>query len=175
MMDAETARWGVFWAVVKFDADGLAVVKEHLVVVYDVTTGIRKNTMLAYTDVSAFVRVSCKCNKSKWALDSVEVDITTTVHHQKGGYGNNISASFFAHKSEAEHVNDIKSGVRNLISPTVDMQELMSKLSSYDAQNECVNANRKVFASLVLKLITKISQDSVDRHDKSGDHTWRGL
>ena len=162
-------------SAVKFDADGLAVVKEHLVVVYDVTTGIRRNTMLAYTDVSALVRVSCKCNKSKWALDSVEVDITTTVHHQKGGYGNNISASFFAHKSEAEHVNDIKSGVRNLISPTVDIQELMSKLSSYDAQNECVNANRKVFASLVLKLITKVSQDSVDRHDKSGDHTWRGL
>ena len=162
-------------SVVKFDAVGLAVVNEHLAVLYDVTTGIKKNTMLAYTDVSAIVRVFCKCNKSRWSLDSVKVDITTTVHHQRGGYGTNISASFFAHKSEAEHVNDIKTGVRNLISPTVGIQELVLKLSSYNAQNECVDANRKVFASLVHKLLTKISQESVDRHDKSGDHTWRGL
>ena len=162
-------------AAVKFDAIGLAVVKEHLVVLYDITTGIKKNKTLAYTDASAIVRVSCKCNKSTWALDFVAIDIVTTVHHQKGGYGNDISAGFFAHKSETEHVNDIKSGVRNLISPTVDMQELVLKLSSYNTKNECIDTNKEAFVKLVRKLITWISQESVDRHDKSGNHTWRGL
>ena len=157
----------------KSDNVGLAVVSENLVVVYDLSTGIKAGTILAYTDASAIVNVSCKCRKSKWSLDSVKVDIMTIVHHQKNGCGDNIGASFFAHKSEAEHVNDIKSGVRNLIIPFVVNQELILKLSSYDTRGLCISKNKKVIAEAIGRLLTEMVQESVRNRDDSGSHTWR--
>ena len=160
--------------VVNFDSLGLSVVKEHLVVLYDLTTGIKKNSMIAYTDASAIVQVSCKCSKARWSLDSVKVDVKITVHHQKGGYGSNFLAGVFAQKSEMEHVGDIRSGVRNLISPSVDIEELKLRLLSYNERSTCVDVNKRTIAGLVAKLINKILQDSVERRDASGNHTWRG-
>ena len=131
--------------------------------------------ILAYTDASAMVHVSCKCNKSKWSLNSVDVDIMTTIHYQKGGYGSNFAASFFAQKSELEHVNDIKSAVRHLISNTVAIREMILKLNSYENRNACVSANKKVIGDLVSELINEVVQESVNRRDNSGSHTYGGL
>ena len=104
-----------------------------------------------------------------------EIGFVTTIHHPRGGYGNEVSASLFAHKSESEHVNDIKSGIRYRIVPEVTVQEMILKMTLHDTEASCVSANKKTISDKVLKMVTKITQDSVEKHDKPGKHIWRGL
>ena len=160
------------------DHFGLATVKESLVFMYDLTTGIVPGKILAYTDASAFLQVDCACDGQKsrrWVLNSVSLEIIATVHHQKNGYGANIGASFFAHKSESEHVNDIKYGVRDLIAPTINNQEMILKMNGYGSQLECVTANTEAILRLVSGMLKKTIQDSVDNRDKTGKHDWIGF
>ena len=105
----------------------------------------------------------------------MEIEFVTTIHHPRGGYGNEVSASIFAHKSEAEHVIDIKSGIRDRIVPEVTVQEMILKMTLHDTEASCVSANKKTISDKVLKMLTKITQDSVEKHDKPGKHIWRVL
>ena len=161
--------------VSRIDVLGLLTFKETVVTLYDLVAGVKPNSILAYTDASAVVRVMCECKSRRWGLKNVEIDFMTTIHHPRGGYGDKVGASLFAHKSEAEHVSDIKAGVRYRIVPEVTVQETILKIALYDSEPSCVSANKKTISDKVLKMLTKISQESVEKHDKSGKHVWRGL
>ena len=82
---------------------------------------------------------------------------------------------YTAHKSEAEHVSDIKAGVRYRIVPEVTVQEMILKIALHNSESSCVSANKRTISDKVLKMLTKISQESVEKHDKSGKRVWRGL
>ena len=161
--------------VSRIDILGLLTSKETIITVYDLTSGIKINSILAYTDASAVVRVRCECKSKRWSLENVEIEFVTTIHHPRGGYGDQIGASLFAHKSEAEHVNDIKSWIRHHIVPGVTAQEMILKMVLYDSRSSCVSANKKAISDIVLKMLARITQESADNRDKTGKHTWRGL
>ena len=139
---------------------------------YDLTFDGAVNSMLAYTKATAGVVVECKCMKNEWSLSDVKVNILTHVHLRRQGYGEKLGLEFFVLRSEKQHADDIRNGIRNLIFPTLMNMELILRLNKYQTNIGCVEANRAVFSQQIRRVIEEIEADSVSRYDKTGKHTF---
>ena len=158
-------------AAARIDYLGMVSIDESLLNMYDLTSDAAKGPMLAYTKATAGVIVACKCMKNEWSLSDVKVNILTQVHLRKQGYGR-IGLELFVLKSEKEHVDDIRSGIRNLIFPTLVNLELILKMNKHQSNIECIESNKTAFLQQVRILIRQIEVDSASRHDKTGKHTF---